>query len=77
MIYQEIHQTLANNITILDRKLNILLEKAGEELDEAEVEEVSQHTGLSQDFEAWLNADDDPEYLPNNGKCSRSLFFLD
>ena len=68
---------MANSITILDRKLNILLEKAGGELDAAEVEEVSQHTGLSQEFAAWLNAEEDPEYLPNDGKCSRSLFFLD
>ena len=70
-------QTMANSITILDRKLNILLEKAGGELDAAEVEEVSQHTGLSQEFAAWLNAEEEAEYLPNDGKCSRSLFFLD
>ena len=59
------------------RKLDILLSKAGEELDAREVEEMSQHTGLSQEFDALLNAEDEAEYLPNDGKCSRSLFFLD
>ena len=44
----------------------------GEELDLAEVEEVEQHTGLSQEFDREMNMDD-AEWLPNDGKCPWKL----
>ena len=64
---------MAGKINFIEKAVTLLLEKAGEELDT----DTEEHTGLSQEFDALLNAEDEAEYVPNEGQSSLSLFFLD